>query len=227
MKNFLLFGIFLIFLAGPVFAQNCNVEFQQVSDRVVIKDSFSGENFQFVEFVNLENSGNNYFFTYKYNFLSNCSSERVVFVLDEDFVEKAIFPINYNISGREIIWENVSPENQFAIFLNLQKKNNYYWFFVLVFFVLVIIYFQIKKKLKKTLPKKRKKQIINFRYLLDEEKKIILMLERARRREMWQNAIQHQGEFSKAKTSRLIKNLETRGLIKKISFGNTNKIVLK
>jgi uncharacterized membrane protein len=63
--------------------------------------------------------------------------------------------------------------------------------------------------------------------LLDTEKKVIEELKKADRNELWQKQIQNLTGFSKAKVSRLIRDLETRGLVKKIIFGNTNKIRLK
>jgi uncharacterized membrane protein len=44
---------------------------------------------------------------------------------------------------------------------------------------------------------------------------------------LWQKQIQNSTGFSKAKVSRLVRNLESRGLVKKIPFGNTNKIRLR
>ena len=65
------------------------------------------------------------------------------------------------------------------------------------------------------------------KHLLDEERKMLEELRKADRNEMWQKQLQTNLNLSKAKTSRLIRNLETRQLITKIPFGNTNKIILK
>jgi len=43
---------------------------------------------------------------------------------------------------------------------------------------------------------------------------------------MWQKQLQLKTGFSKAKLSRVIRNLESRSLVKKIPFGNANKIRL-
>ena len=83
------------------------------------------------------------------------------------------------------------------------------------------------------MPKKTKKEVNGtkespeYNYLLDTEKNIIEELKKADRNELWQRQIQSSTGFSKAKVSRLIRKLESRGLITKIPFGNTNKIRLK
>jgi len=80
---------------------------------------------------------------------------------------------------------------------------------------------------KKIKHKPSKKEEQEYDYLLDTEKKIIEELKKADRNELWQKQIQNSTGFSKAKLSRLIRNLESRNLIVKIPFGNTNKIKLK
>jgi uncharacterized membrane protein len=209
-----------------VFAQVYELEFQQVYDKVVVKEKIAENNFNYLEVLNLEESGGHYFFTYKYNFPGNYTSADVVFLVDNGFVANGIFPQGYSVNGNEIRW-NVSAEKPFAIFLNLEKKNNYVWVAIVLFvIVLALVYFKFRKKkiVRKVSGVKKK---IDYAFLLDEERKIVEMLKKSKRNEMWQNNIMKDGGFSKAKTSRLIRNLESRGLVKKISFGNTNKIVLK
>jgi len=85
----------------------------------------------------------------------------------------------------------------------------------------------IKQTAKETKEEKQKKELEEIeRHLLDEERKILEELRKADRNEMWQRQLQLNLGLSKAKASRLIRNLESRHLIKKIPFGNTNKIVL-
>jgi len=84
----------------------------------------------------------------------------------------------------------------------------------LIFFFLVIPY--IKKK--------REKKEIKAE-LMESEKKIVNSLKRSNG-ELWQKQIQLNTGFSKAKLSRLIRDLEAREVIKKIPIGNTNKIKL-
>lgn len=86
----------------------------------------------------------------------------------------------------------------------------------------------VKQPAKETKEEKLKKELEEVeRHLLDEERKILEELRKADRHEMWQKQLQLNLNLSKAKASRLIRNLEARNLITKIPFGNTNKIVLK
>jgi len=64
------------------------------------------------------------------------------------------------------------------------------------------------------------------KHLIESEKKVIEELKKADRNEMWQKQIQTSTGFSKAKLSRVIRNLEARKLVRKIPMGNTNKISL-
>jgi len=228
-KIVLFVAIILLFSILPsVFAQTYGLEFQQVYDKVVVKENANGSGFNYLAVVSLDKSDSHYFFTYKYVFPANYTNAEVVFLVDSGFVANEIFPQGYSLSNSEIRW-NVSAGKPFAIFLNLDKKTNYVWIWIILLVIVFgVVYFKVKKR--KIVVKhvaKSKKEKIDYTYLLDEERKIIEMLKKSKRNEMWQNAIQKQGEFSKAKTSRLIRNLESRGLVKKIPFGNTNKIVLK
>ena len=83
-----------------------------------------------------------------------------------------------------------------------------------------------KKKIEKNISEEKEKTSEKYGYLLDTEKKVIEELKKADKNELWQKQIQIATGFSKAKLSRLIRNIEARGLIKKIPMGNTNKIKL-
>ena len=61
--------------------------------------------------------------------------------------------------------------------------------------------------------------------LIDNEQKIVNFLKETG--EVWQKQIHHETGFSKAKVSRILRNLEERGVITKTIYGNTNKIALK
>ncbi|MBW3018562.1 hypothetical protein KY329_00045 [Candidatus Woesearchaeota archaeon] len=62
---------------------------------------------------------------------------------------------------------------------------------------------------------------------IESEQAVVDLIKRAENNELWQKTIQKECGFSKAKVSRIIRNLETRGVVEKIAFGNTNKIKLK
>lgn len=61
--------------------------------------------------------------------------------------------------------------------------------------------------------------------LIDNEQKVVNFLKETG--EVWQKQIQQATGFSKAKVSRVIRNLEARGVVNKVPYGNTNKISLK
>jgi len=71
----------------------------------------------------------------------------------------------------------------------------------------------------------RKKKSVVVPALMDNEQRIVEFLKE--NGEVWQKQIQISTGFSKAKVSRVIRNLEQRGVITKTIYGNTNKIALK
>lgn len=59
------------------------------------------------------------------------------------------------------------------------------------------------------------------------EQKVVHLLTEAPNQELWQKQLLATTQFSKAKLSRIIRNLEERGVVTKTIYGNTNKIGLK
>ena len=101
---------------------------------------------------------------------------------------------------------------------------------LLIFILLLFFYFKkkVKQKRAKILKKKTKSKIERIEeHLMESEKKVIDELRNADKKELWQKQLQLKTEFSKAKLSRVIRDLEARNIIQKIPFGNTNKIKLK
>jgi uncharacterized membrane protein len=72
-------------------------------------------------------------------------------------------------------------------------------------------------------PKQKKKMIVPT--LIDKEQQVVDFLKQ--NGEVWQKQIQQATSFSKAKVSRILRNLEERGVVTKTIYGNTNKISLK
>lgn len=62
---------------------------------------------------------------------------------------------------------------------------------------------------------------------IEAEQQVVNLLKDAPHHELWQKQIQQSCNFSKAKLSRVIRNLESRGVIVKEPHGNTNKVILK
>jgi len=177
-------------------------------------------------------SGGESSFLKKIVFDNNYSNAEIILNLEKGVVieNKEVFPEGYKIeTDGEVIsikWDlrNVTNGQTFAIFVNLEKPNqiNYFYsgviLFILILAIMAFIFY---------LRKKNKKEKKSYGYLLDSEKKIISELDKAERKELWQKQLQISTQFSKAKLSRLLRNLESRGLIKRIPLGNTNRIVLK
>lgn len=107
--------------------------------------------------------------------------------------------------------------DKILVVLVKKDKKDFSWIFFLFgffFFFLLIYYIFFKKKKSQN-------------FLLEDESKIIEFLRKSDRHESWQKKIQTEFNFSKAKLSRLLRNLESRGMLEKIAIGNTNKIKLK
>jgi len=195
----------------------------------------------------LESSEEGYHFITKIPFVFDADNLTIKLILDEGsyVYQDYVFPKPSKIetNGINIIltWElnNVKEGNDFPIFVSIKSKKSStspYIPFVLLFALLIVIFYLVYKnfkknrqKPKKTKPQKNKKTSENEieKYLLDSEKIVLNELKQAERGEMWQKQLQLKTNFSKAKLSRIIRNLESRNLVDKIPFGNTNKIRLK
>jgi len=65
------------------------------------------------------------------------------------------------------------------------------------------------------------------RNLFEEEKAIVESLYKAKDHELWQKQLLLDVGISKVRLSRKLRSLESKGIIEKVPFGNTNKIRLK
>ncbi len=155
-----------------------------------------------------------------------------------------------------IVWNlnDVKSSQIFTIFAELKDTSkDFSFYFALIlgvllaiavfYFILDRLIFKKKKQIEKNKIQQKigqapvvttsesKNKVIQerekYEYLLETEKKVIDALKQTERNELWQKQIQNLTGFSKAKVSRLINNLEQRNLVRKINFGNTNKIRLK
>jgi len=157
-------------------------------------------------------------------------------ILDKPGTE-SIFPKDASIStdGQHITVELIQQAKQgeklsYLVIYNEQNKNSYVWTIAIIIAIALAltIFLLIKKKVKikaKPKPIKRAKRAKPELHLLESEKAAINALRKAKG-ELWQKQIQLTTGFSKAKLSRVIRDLEARRLIKKIPIGNTNKIKL-
>ncbi|PIU75778.1 hypothetical protein COS75_02540 [Candidatus Pacearchaeota archaeon CG06_land_8_20_14_3_00_35_12] len=132
-------------------------------------------------------------------------------------------PSEITSDGQHIILKwgsgDLERDDSFAIFVIFNKSSTANLLFIIsiivIFIAAAFIFLVFRKKARKEIDK----------HLFDSEKSVISSLRKANG-ELWQKQLQIKTGFSKAKLSRIVRNLETRGLIKKIPYGNTNKIRL-
>ncbi len=184
----------------------------------------------------LEKSKEGYYFVDKIIFPSDFDNVNVNLILKEGyFTDKdKIFPLPSSITsdGSQItiswILQDVKQGDDLPIFIAIKSPSSpvswILWILVIVI-VLFIIYFIYDKFIKSKSSKKEKSPIES--HLIESEKVILTALKSADRGEMWQKQLQLKTNFSKAKLSRVIRNLEVRNLVEKIPFGNTNKVRLR
>lgn len=223
--RYVILVLFFLTISG-VCASNYSIDFKQVGDKLIVSE---GNNESFVSEGGLDKVGPGYYFIKRIESAANYDFFSVRLDLEEGIVANSgeIFPSNYVFSsdGRTIslVWNytNVSKGDVFAFFVSMEDKkiSSHFWAYFAVFIVLIFglaTYWFL-----------RRKRAIVDKYLLDEERKVIEILNSVDRNEMWQKNIQKSMNLSKAKCSRMIRNLESRGLVEKIPMGNTNKIRLK
>lgn len=109
---------------------------------------------------------------------------------------------------------NPPPDKITQIIIQQAKSRFYFWqlFVLLLMAAIVVLYFYFKNRTKKDL-------LTGFR---DDERKVLLYIQK--NNIIWQNKIQHEFSFSRAKVTRIVKKLEEQQLIRKESYGRTNKL---
>ena len=123
-------------------------------------------------------------------------------------------------------WESdLKKGESFSAFVIYLEKTEFSFSSLLIWIILILavasaVYFLLIPYIRKRAGAKDIKA-----ELMESERKIVNILKKSKG-ELWQKQIQLQTEFSKAKLSRLIRDLEAREVIKKIPIGNTNKIRL-
>lgn len=225
--KYLIVFVFILMISG-VLASDYSIVFNQVGDKLVVKENNLSS---FVSSDELDKTDLGYYFIKQIKADKNYSNFIVSLNLEVGVVAESgqIFPVGYISSSDgqtiSLVWSyyNVSKGDDFAFFVSLEdKKNNvsYVWIYYVLIIILVVLGFVGVRYLMN----KRKDM---SKYLLDDEKRVIQLLKQADGKGMWQKNIQTSLGFSKAKLSRMIRNLESRGLIEKIPVGNTNKVRLK
>ena len=137
-----------------------------------------------------------------------------------------------------VVWQyfDVKKDANIPVFVIFKEESSALWGILAIAIIILVAGFVMHLFFKKEKKKIQKRNVKTGKagkssgiehYLIDSERAVINALKKSGRNESWQKQLQMQTGFSKAKLSRVIRNLESRSLIKKIPFGNTNKIVLR
>ena len=128
--------------------------------------------------------------------------------------------------GKSIMikWDKSDLISKTLLVIYNQEETNYNLLFILIPILLIALLFFIKLKPKQIKATPTEKDIT--KNLFEEEKKIVeVLLEN--KEGIWQKQLQLKTGLTKVKLSRKIRNLEEKGVLEKIPYGNTNKIRLK
>ncbi|MFH1683188.1 MAG: hypothetical protein ABIA37_05330 [Candidatus Woesearchaeota archaeon] len=147
--------------------------------------------------------------------------EKAVLKYTLESSQSAVIPKADQVStdGKRIIlsWKDLE-ENAILVIFNRDEYFDSWWVFLLIFAVLAAIGLYLYYK------RPQKEAAGLTQNLFGEEKKLVELL--FQEGEMWQKQLELKSGLSKVKLSRRLRNLEQKGLIKKIPYGNTNKIRL-
>ena len=137
-------------------------------------------------------------------------------------VENSFTPLNGQVrtDGTNIIINWLFTDTNSAVFsakfYELNRQQNFTLALAALFLIIIAVlalYF-IKKS--------RKNFLVGFR---EDEKKVIQYL--MQHRLSYQNTVEKEFHFSRAKMTRIAKHLETKGLVEKKKYGRTNKLIWK
>lgn len=207
---------------------DCSENYSLSNNRLIadISDDSFNLNYSTENFIE-----NNKYFTADFKIPKTEKLDVRLILPEQATLEKSYPKATLGSDGRHIIlnWAIENAEN-FPIFVNYNENNanSLAWILSIIITVALIIYFILKIKSKNIKTKKRAKSRTKKieQHLLESEYLVIKLLKDSKG-EMWQKQIQIKTGFSKAKLSRVIRNLESRSLLKKMPLGNTNKIKLK
>lgn len=183
----------------------------------------------------VDKSKDRYSFVFR-NYLNETQNVRLVLPESSVLLEEGlVFPEPDLISsdGRSIIleWDDYN-ERQIIVDYEFLKDKNFIYYLVFGFLILVFLVYILferkkhKKRLSEVQSKKKKEKIKRdfTKNLFEDEKKIIDYLLEKKENEAWTKEILKDLGISKVKLSRKLRSLEKKELIKKISYGNENKI---
>ena len=189
----------------------------------------------------LDVSGDNYFFILKNQFENE--SDITLYLPESAVLDESILifpePDIKTTDGRRIIlgWNNYNEEQILVSYEFLEtSKLIYYIIIVILIIFLIILYMFQKRKFKKELKgikekgrkkgTKIKKEEDLTKNLFEDEKKIVKYLLNKKNNECWTKEIIRDLDISKVKLSRKLRSLEQKEVIKRIPYGNENRIRL-
>ena len=169
----------------------------------------------------IEKAGSHYYFIL--NDLEQ--NQDITLILPEGAIlteEKIITPKETSLetNGRQIIitWKNIQEDQIIVLYEFRQNERAAYIILgttIIILLAISIIYI-----------KKKSKNLKRTQNLFEDEKRIINYLLKKKNKESWTKEISKNLDISKVKLSRKLRSLEAKELIKKIPYGNENKIRL-
>ena len=189
----------------------------------------------------IDKAGSTYYFVLK-NQLTD-ESNTTVYLPEGAILGDIVFPKDYKITtdGRRIIlnWPSTSETE---ILVEYEFRQDPDWFYLISIIVLIVIiavvYKHNKRKLSREIKKikekskhkksKEQKEEDITKNLYEDEKKIVKYLLTKKGNESWTKEIARDLQINKVKLSRKLRSLEAKEVIKRIPYGNENRIrVLK
>lgn len=208
-------------------------------NRIMINDSpFNFVNIKYITSSFIERSSGDTFFILDLSDLESIEKEVTVKLPEKavlkhslESLEQSIIPKTNNVltDGKRIIikWNENNLKEANSVLIIYKTSNQYltlFWISLIFILLLFVIFFN--KYLKSRVHIKKTENEFT-RNLFDEEKKIVSILMGEKNNELWQKQLELKSSISKVRLSRKLRNLEEKGIIEKIPYGNTNKIRLK
>ncbi len=135
----------------------------------------------------------------------------------------AVFPSTeniYSLGSRYVVVWDINENMQVEVFASLRSSKRNFGTLLIAFPLLLLISVLLGMRYIK----KRSKE--KYGFLLEDERKIVRFLEKKKGYVKQKDLVNHTG-FSKAKVSRLLKNLEMRGLIEREERGRNCFVRIK
>lgn len=159
-----------------------------------------------------------------------------------DSVQASVIPKPSGIEtdGKRISfhWDETSLEETILIIYQQPTTSLLPWIMggVAVIVLVVVSFFRYKKEENKEersdiSPAMKEEHLSDAsnltRNLFEEERAIVEILLKAKDQELWQKQLVFETGLSKVKLSRKLRNLEAKGIIERLPYGNTNKVRIK